>query len=103
MTPSYIAILISFSSFCFAVWIGLKGNKRTDVKDIEERAKENAAINYKLDEISRNTTDIKSDISNITSDVKSISERLVVVEESTKASHNRLDLLEALLVKGDAT
>ena len=75
MTPIMVtmtATIISFLSFCFAVWVGLKGSKRTDTKDVEERAKENAAINYKLDEISRNTSDIKSDISNITSDVKNI-------------------------------
>ena len=101
MTTSIIAIIISFASLCFAVWIGLKGTKRTDVKDIEERAKENARINYKLDEITSNTRDIKNDITSIANDVRQHNDRLIIVEQSCKSAHKRLDLLEKHLGKGD--
>lgn len=53
------AIIISVLSLGFSVFMGLKSNKRTDAKDIEERVKENTRINMKLDAISNNTTDIK--------------------------------------------
>ena len=43
-----IALLISVISVCFSVYFGLKNNKRTDTKDIEERVKANTRINVKL-------------------------------------------------------
>lgn len=101
MTPGTIAIIISFSSFCFAVWIGLKGDKRTDTKDIEERAKENAKINFKLDEISGTTREIKADIGSMREDIKSHNDRLIKVEESAKQAHKRIDLLDHKLIGKD--
>ena len=101
MTPGTVAIIISFSSFCFAVWIGLKGDKRTDTKEIEERAKENAKINFKLDEISGTTREIKADISSVREDIKSHNDRLIKVEESAKQAHKRIDLLDHKLIGKD--
>lgn len=45
-----ITILVSVVSVCAALFFGLKSAKRADVTDIEERAKKNAEINFKLDE-----------------------------------------------------
>ena len=45
------AIIISVLSLSFSVFMGLKSDKRTDTKDIEERVKENTRINMKLDTI----------------------------------------------------
>lgn len=95
------AALISFLSLCFAVWTGLKGDKRTDTKDIEERAKENARINYKLDEISNTTKEIKEDVASMRKEINSHDNRLIKVEESTKQAHHRISLLEKLLGKED--
>lgn len=102
MAPGTIAICISFVSLCFAVWMGLKGDKRTDTKDIEERARENAKINFKLDEISGTTREIKQDISSVRDEIKSHNDRLIKVEESAKQAHKRIDLLDKTLIgKGD--
>ena len=89
-----VATLISFLSFCFAVWVGLKGDKRTDTKDIEERAKANARINFKLDEISNTTREIKRDVDRVMDDVKDVDRRLIIVEQSSKSAHKRIDLME---------
>lgn len=97
MSLDQIAILISFLSFCFAVWIGSKGDKRTDTKDIEERAKENARINFKLDEISGTTREIKQDISSMRDDIKHHNEKIVELESSVKQAHKRLDAMERKL------
>ena len=97
MAPETLAICISFVSLCFAVWIGLRGDKRTDTKDIEERAKENAKINFKLDEISGTTRDIKQDISSVRDDIKTHNDRLIKVEESAKQAHHRINALEERL------
>lgn len=86
-----LAVIISVISVAFSVYFGLKNNKRTDTKDIEERVRENTEINVKLDAISNTTSEIKRDLTSVKDDIKSIDRRLVVVEESTKQAHHRLD------------
>lgn len=88
------AIIISVLSLGFSIFMGLKSNKRTDTKDIEERVKENTRINMKLDAISSNTTDIKNEISEMRREINSHDGRIVKVEESVKSAHHRLDGLE---------
>ena len=91
------AIIISVLSLGFSVFMGLKNNKRTDAKDIEERVKENTRINMKLDAISNNTTEIKNEISEMRKEINSHDSRIVKVEESVKSFHHRLDGIEERL------
>ena len=77
--------------------MGLKSDKRTDAKDIEERVKENTRINMKLDAISNNTTEIKNEVSEMRKEINSHDGRIVKVEESAKSAHHRLDGLEERL------
>ena len=91
------AIIISVLSLGFSVFMGLKSNKRTDTKDIEERVKENTRINMKLDAISNNTTDIKNEVSEMRKEINSHDSRIVKVEESVKSYHHRLDGIEERL------
>lgn len=89
-----ITILISTVSVAFAIYFGLKSARRSDVKDIEERATQNATINVKLDNISNTVNDIKYDISETKKKVDEIDKRLVIVEQSTKSAHRRIDNME---------
>lgn len=91
------AIIISVLSLGFSVFMGLKSDKRTDTKDIEERVKENTRINMKLDAISTNTTDIKNEVLEMRKEINSHDGRIVKVEESVKSAHHRLDGLEERL------
>lgn len=91
------AIVISVLSLAFSVFMGVKNNKRSDTKDIEERVKDNTKINMKLDAISSTTTDIKNEISSMREDIKSHNDRLIKVEESTKQAHHRLNTIEERL------
>ena len=91
------AIIISVLSLGFSVFMGLKSNKRTDAKDIEERVKENTRINMKLDAISNNTTDIKNEVSEMRKEINSHDSRIIKVEESAKQAHHRLDTIEGRL------
>ena len=74
-----IALLISVISVCFSVYFGLKNNKRTDTKDIEERVKDNTRINVKLDDIGQDTKEIKSEISSMREDIKMHNDRIIKV------------------------
>lgn len=86
-----ISILVGIVSVAFAIYFGLKSNRRNDVKDIEEKATRDATIMVKLDAISVDVKDIKEDMSNINKKVDEIDKRVVIVEQSTKSAHKRLD------------
>lgn len=86
-----ISLIISLISVAFAIFFGLKNSKRTDVKDIEERVKENTKINIKLDNIGQTTQDIKTEISSMRDDIKSHNDRIIKLEESCKSAHHRID------------
>ena len=88
-----ISLLIGIVSVAFAVYFGLKSNRRNDVKDIEEKATRDATMLVKLDSISDDVKTIKNDMSNINKKVETISERVTIVEQSAKSAHKRLDSL----------
>jgi hypothetical protein len=86
-----VTVLISAVSVAFAIFFGLKSNRRNDVKEIEEKATRDATIIVKLDSISVDVKGIKDDMSNINKKVDEIDKRVVIVEQSTKSAHKRLD------------
>lgn len=91
------AIIISVLSLGFSVFMGVKSNKRTDTKDIEERVKENTRINMKLDGITNNTAEIKAELSEMRKEINSHDTRLVKIEESVKSAHRRIDVVENVI------
>ena len=92
-----IAILISIVSVVFSIFFGMKNNKRTDTKDIEERVKQNTKINMKLDNINSTTQDIKSQFSSVRSDIQKHNDKLIVLEQSCKQAHKRIDEIASRL------
>ena len=98
---SLIAIAISVIVGGASIYFNSKNSKHTDEKEIRERIEEQTRVNLKLDEINRNTTDIKYDVSAVKKDVQSHGDRLIKVEESVKSAHHRLDTLENRMNKED--
>lgn len=89
-----IALLISIVSVGFAIYFGIKSTKRADISDVTKKAEETATINVKLDQIGGDVRDIKYDMSTLKRDVQELTERVIVVEQSTKSAHHRLDTIE---------
>lgn len=98
---SLIGVCISAISVGTVIYFNSKNSKHTDVKDIERQVAERTEMNMKLDEINRNTTDIKYDVSAVKKDVQSHGDRLIKVEESVKSAHHRLDTIENRINKED--
>lgn len=86
--------LITIASVVFAIYNGLKSIKRADTSEIEARAREQASVNVKLDNISSDCRDIKNDIGTVKKDMQELSERIVVVEQAVKSAHKRIDELK---------
>ena len=88
-----LTMLISLISVSFALYSGIANLKRNNVVDIKKDAAETATINVKLDTINKGVEDIKLEQKSTNKDIKDLNERIVVVEQSTKSAHNRIDEL----------
>lgn len=82
-----ITILISVVSVSTAVFFGLKSLKRADVNDIEERARKNAEIILKLD-------NLLAIVSEMQEDMKEMATRLSNDEKATELLSVRYAELE---------
>ena len=91
-----VALLVSIVSVAFSIFFGLRGIKRGDDKEIEERVADSTRINIKLDNIVGTIGDVKCEVSSLREDMKSYNERLVKVEESVKSAHHRIDRLDKI-------
>ena len=86
-----VALLISLVSVGFAIYFGVKSSRRADTSEVEQKAIESATINVKLDTIAGDVRDIKYDMTAVKKDVQGLTERMIVVEQSTKSAHHRID------------
>ena len=97
-----IALVISFCSFAFAVYSGIANLKRNQKTDDQKDATQMTTVIVKLENISAGITEIKSEKASMKNDINGLNTRLVVVEQSAKSAHKRLDEICVAKVK-DAT
>jgi septation ring formation regulator EzrA len=86
-----VTILISVVSVAFAIYFGIKSNRRNDTKDIEERVARETRIDVKLDSISGDVKDIKEEMALSKKQYSELDRRVIKVEEASKSAHHRLD------------
>lgn len=98
---SIIGMVFTGISVSAMIYFNSKNSRHTDEEEIRERIEEQTRVNLKLDEINRNTTDIKYDVSAVKKDVQKHAEKIVEIEASAKQAHHRLDSIERRLNKED--
>lgn len=87
----FVPIIVSVLALCFSVYMGMRGNKRTDSKDIEERVARETKLDMKLDEIGNDVKEVKETVRTIQGDVKNHEGRIVKLEASYARLHERVD------------
>lgn len=97
-----ITIFISLCALLFSVYMGLRGNKKTDTKEIEARVERETRLDMKLAEIGNDVKEVKETVKSIQNDVKDHEGRIVKLEASYKAEHKRLDELFIMVGKDKA-
>ena len=70
MDAGYIVPLLSVLIAFFSLRYTIKNNNRVDADDIRSEAKERAALNIKLDNIARDTSEVKSDLKELRADMQ---------------------------------
>lgn len=86
--------LLTVVSVFFAVYFAAKNNNRQQDADVSYRASETAMISQKLDNINDDTKEIKKELTDVKRNVSELSERVIIVEQSTKSAHHRIDDME---------
>ncbi len=94
-----IAIVLSILSVGCAIYFGIANKRRNEKADTthetEERATTNAMVIAKLENIGDDVKDIKREQRETRAEVQALRDRVLIVEQSTKSCHKRLDSLNA--------
>lgn len=86
--------ILTFVSVVAAVYFAFKSNSRANNDEVSKKAQVDAILSQKLDSISDDTKEIRKEITDVKVRVNDLSERVVMVEQSTKSAHHRLDRYE---------
>lgn len=92
--------ILTFVSVVAAVYFAFKSNSRANNDEVSKKAQVDAILSQKLDSISDDTKEIRKEITDVKAKVNDLSERVVMVEQSTKSSHHRLDRYEEEVYHG---
>lgn len=91
---TYITIILSAISVSFAIYIGLRNNRKADNKDIADKVARDTRIDVKLEEISSYVKEIRDDNSETKRQLIELNRQLALVEASAKSAHHRIDKIE---------
>lgn len=86
--------ILTFVSVVAAVYFAFKSNSRANNDEVSKKAQVDAILSQKLDSISDDAKEIRKEITDVKVKVNDLSERVVMVEQSTKSAHYRLDRYE---------
>ena len=86
-----IALLISGITMAFGIYSGMNAIKRNTRNDDKKDSAQMTMVIVKLEGISEGISEIKKDLSHAKNDIKEITERLIVAEQSVRLAHSRLD------------
>ena len=87
----YIPVLISALSLIVSIIVGFSAIRSRNTLDTREEASQLTTLIVKLENISDGINEIKSDLRNIKNEIQDLRDRLIIVEQSTKSAHTRLD------------
>ena len=93
MTESGMLIITAFS-LLFGIYSGVLSLRRSAKKEDRREASDMARVMVKLEDICDGISEIKSDLYNVKGDIKELTERLIVAEQSVKRAHLRLNELK---------
>ena len=84
--PAQVISVLSLLIAALALYRNVKGDTKTDAGQMME-------VIVKLETINENVKEVKADMKDVKSDVEKMKERLIVVEQSAKSAHKRIDSL----------
>ena len=92
-----ISLLISGISLAFAIYFGIKHNKRNETETIKSDTSQLTTVIVKLENIGNGVAKIENEISNVKNDMKEDRERIIRVEAAIAQVERRMDRFETEL------
>lgn len=89
-----IGILISIISLIVAAVVGFTNIKRNQTADNRQAAAEMTTVIVKLETLNNNVTEMKTELRSLGTNYQEIREKLIILEQSTKSAHHRIDAIE---------
>ena len=90
-----ISLLISGISLAFAIYFGIKHNKRNETEAVKSDVSQLTTVIVKLENIGIGVSKIENEISNVKNDMKEDRERIIRIEESVRQAEKRIERLES--------
>lgn len=94
INASTIVSILSLGVAVICCVISILNSRRSRRTDDKKETTEFTTIAVKLENISGGISELKSDIRHISNEQQSIRERVVLVEQSVKSAHHRIDRIE---------
>lgn len=89
-----ITIVIAALSLSLSTYVALRNNRKSDDKDIADKVARDTRIDLKLEEISNYVREIRDDNTELKRQFTDMNKQLVIVEQSVKSAHHRIDRME---------
>ncbi|MGM0217637.1 hypothetical protein [Enterococcus sp. AZ126] len=89
-----IMVLLTVASICASIYFGLVNYRRNQKSEDKKEAAEATGMLVDLRNINNGVTRIENDLKTIREENKESRERLIIVEQSTKQAHRRIDKIE---------
>ena len=86
-----VALVISAITMAFGIYSSIASIKRHNKSDNKKESEQMTMMIVKLEGISEGINEIKSELRREKEEIKQITERLIVVEQSVKSAHKRLN------------
>ena len=99
-TMDYIRTCVSIISVAFAVYMGLRGNRKADNEDREQRIRSETRMDEKLNDVLAATKDTRDSVKEMQKDMKNQNDRLIAAESSIESLNHRVDTIENRLNGG---
>ena len=94
MDEQMILSLLSGGSLLLGILSWFLGMRKSTRHDAGKRASEMMMVIVKLEDISVGVAEIKADLSGVKGDIRDLTERLIVAEQTVKQAHRRIDELQ---------
>jgi len=90
-----VPVLISALSLIVAITVAIINIRRGNASNDKQEASQITTLIVKLENINDGINEIKSDMKSVRTDMQELRDRVVIVEQSAKSAHHRLDDLIA--------
>lgn len=90
-----ISLLLSAVSVCVAIVVAVANIKRSNAHDSHREASDLTTLIVKLENINEGINEIKSEMRNMKNDIQDLRDRLIIVEQSVKSAHHRIDTINS--------